>query len=193
MATEFNLIHISTGDLLREEVDKKSVIGKKVAQLIQEGKMAPTELILRILRMKIEEHRNAPGILIDGFPRSMDQALEFESTVGICRKVLAFSCSLQVLEERLIERGKTSGRADDNISTIKKRFDTFDEQSKPVIEYYKSTGKCIEISSEQSIDDVYEQSRLIIQKNQNLTILFSDKTIVFVLGGPGSGKGSMTM
>jgi adenylate kinase family enzyme len=76
--------------------------------------------------------------LIDGFPRTMDQALEFERTVGSPRKVISFECPLKILEERLLERGKTSGRADDNIATIKKRFYVFEKESLPVIQFYDS-------------------------------------------------------
>lgn len=163
LAQEFHLAHLSTGDLLRAQVEKKTKIGLEAAELMKEGKMVPMSVMLEILKAEIDLLQLAPGILIDGFPRAMDQALEFEQTIGPCKKVLAFKCSFQVLQDRLLERGKTSGRADDNLETIKKRFDTYENQSIPVIDYYKSCGKCIEISSEQPVGDVYAIARTVFE------------------------------
>ncbi|KAL2916083.1 hypothetical protein HK105_204507 [Polyrhizophydium stewartii] len=178
LAKEFKLTHLSTGDLLRAEVDKMTEIGKMASGLMKEGKIVPMDMILSLLRAEIERNITSTGFLIDGFPRAMDQALEFEKMIGPCRTVLAFQCSLKVLEERLIERGKTSGRADDNIETIRKRFNTFAEQSMPVIEYYKKKGKCVEISSERPIDMVYAESRQIFIPPKPL----HHPNLIFVLG-----------
>ncbi|KAJ1336837.1 hypothetical protein BSLG_006940 [Batrachochytrium salamandrivorans] len=183
LAVEFQLTHISAGDLLRDEVQRQSDVGNMVAGMMKEGKIVPMDIILTLLREEIKKSITSVGFLIDGFPRAMDQALEFEKRIGPCRLVLAFTCSLEVLEQRLLERGKTSGRADDNIATIQKRFFTFKEQSIPVIEYYK--GKEI-ISSERSIDEVYDDSRRVLIPPKPLF----HPNIVFVLGGPGSGKGT---
>ncbi|KAI8922607.1 adenylate kinase-domain-containing protein [Entophlyctis helioformis] len=186
LAKEFKLTHLSTGDLLRAEVEKMSEIGKVASDLMKEGRIVPMELMLTLLRNEIERSINSPGFLIDGFPRAMDQAIEFERTIGPCRVVVAFQCSLEVLESRLLERGKTSGRADDNLETIRKRFITFNDQSLPVVDYYKKKGKCIEISSERPIDVVYNDARHVFIPPKPL----HHPNIVFVLGGPGSGKGT---
>jgi len=183
---EFKLKHLSTGDLLRAEVDKGTAVGQKAASLMKEGKMVPTSLVIGLLRKAIEENINAPGFLIDGYPRAMDQAAEFESTIGPCRLTLFFNCPMETLEARLLERGKTSGRADDNIDTIKKRFMTFQEQSLPVIDHLKKKGKCIEIASTSSVEDVYSQARIHFIPPAKLAL----KNLVLVLGGPGSGKGT---
>jgi adenylate kinase len=100
--------------------------------------------------------------------------------------VLAYKCPLPVLEQRLLERGKTSGRADDNLETIRKRFDVFEKQSQPVIDYFKERGKCTEIASDVSLEEVYEQSRSLFKS----PILLDHPNLFFVLGGPGSGKGT---
>jgi adenylate kinase len=186
LVDEFKLTHLSTGDLLRAEVDKGTAVGKKAASLMKEGKMVPTSLVIGLLRKAIEENIDSPGFLIDGYPRAMDQAEEFENTIGPCRLTLFFNCPLETLEARLLERGKTSGRADDNIDTIKKRFQTFQEQSLPVIDYLRKKGKCIEISSTSPVEDVYQHARVHFIPPTKLTL----KNLVFVLGGPGSGKGT---
>ena len=186
LAKEFKLTHLSTGDLLRKEVENATEIGAMAQGLMKEGKMVPMSVMINLLRTEVEKNINSPGFLIDGFPRSMEQAIDFEKTVGPCRAVLAFQCSLAVLEARLLERGKTSGRADDNIDTIKKRFTTFTEQSLPVIEYYKQKGKCTEVSSERPIDVVYNDAAVIFTEPAPL----HHPNIFFILGGPGSGKGT---
>ncbi len=84
--------------------------------------------------------------LIDGFPRKMDQALKFDEEVCESRFVLFLRCSEEVMLERLLERGKTSGRADDNAESIKKRFRTFEETSMPVVEHYRKADKVVEVS-----------------------------------------------
>lgn len=185
LAKEFKLTHLSTGDLLREQVELQTPVGIQAAALMKEGKMVPMSIMINLLKDQIDQNMDSPGFLIDGFPRAMDQALEFEKTIGTCKTVIAFRCSLSVLEARLLERGKTSGRADDNIETIKKRFNTFENQSMPVIEHFKLLGKCIEISSEQAIEQVYQEASAVFSK-----AIFEGENIVFVLGGPGSGKGT---
>ncbi|KAI9188620.1 adenylate kinase-domain-containing protein, partial [Polychytrium aggregatum] len=156
LAKQFRLAHLSAGDLLRHEVETGSVVGQQASGLMKEGKIVPMEITISLLRKAMIEHFNTIGFLIDGFPRALDQAIEFERTVGPCKKVLFYNCPLDVLEQRLLERGKTSGRADDNIDTIKKRFVTFENQSMPVVQHYESVGKLVKISSIPTIDEVYE-------------------------------------
>ncbi|KAJ3177163.1 hypothetical protein HDU87_004655 [Geranomyces variabilis] len=186
LAKEFNLTHLSSGDLLRAEIENGSPIGKKVESIMQEGKMVPQALIMGLLRTAMEKSGETPGFLIDGFPRAMSQAEEFEKKIGPCRTVLFFTCSLPILESRLIERGKTSGRVDDNIETIRKRFKTFMDESLPVVEAYTKTGKVVEVSSERSVDEVYADARKVFVMEKPL----NHPNVVFILGGPGSGKGT---
>jgi adenylate kinase len=130
--------------------------------------------------------------LLDGFPRAMDQAIEFETKICKARKVLFFHCPLDILEERLLERGKTSGRADDNIDTIRKRFKTFEEQSMPVIGHFESDNRVIKIDSTKTVEEIYEKvkAELLTEGIIKTALPFDGANIVFVLGGPGSGKGT---
>nr|KAJ3423083.1 hypothetical protein HK105_003316 [Polyrhizophydium stewartii] len=191
IARAFNLTHISTGDLLRREVQNQTPVGLAVAKCMQEGVMAPSgnlkHYLLDLLTREIMINFAAPGFLIDGFPRAMDQALEFERVVGKPRSVLFFHCPLEVLEVRLVERGKTSGRADDNIETIRKRFTTYQNESMPVIRYYEE--KKLVISSIPTPDQVFDMVQGHF-KYMTEPLPFDGERIVFVLGGPGSGKGT---
>jgi adenylate kinase len=184
LAKEFEYTHLSTGDLLRAEVEKQSLIGIEADALMKEGKMVPISIIFDLLKAAIAENvDSSKGFLIDGFPRTFEQAVLFEEKIGPCRAVLYFKCSLEILEERLLERGKTSGRADDNLETIKKRFNTFQEQSMDVIEYYKAKGKCIEISSENTIDAVHADAQTFFINSACLNM----DNVVFILGQKDAG------
>jgi adenylate kinase len=103
----------------------------------------------------MEERRGqAPGFLIDGFPRTMEQAKEFESKIGKCKFVLFFDASAETLTQRLLKRGETSGRADDNLESIQKRLVTFREASMPVVEYFETSGRVKKVMAEGDIEDI---------------------------------------
>lgn len=113
------------------------------------------QVIISMLRTAMVKS-GAKSFLIDGFPRALDQAEAFERLVKPCDKVLFFDCPEEVMEARLIKRGETSGRADDNADTIRKRFKTFVEQSLPVIDHYEAQGKAFKISAVPAPDIVFE-------------------------------------
>lgn len=106
---------------------------------------------------------NGSGVLIIfvciGFPRKMDQALKFEESVCPSKFTLFFDCPEDVMQERLINRGKTSGRADDNVESIKKRFKTFVETSMPVVEYFEKQGKVVKVLADRVPEEIFEEVR----------------------------------
>lgn len=156
LVEKFSFDHFSAGDLLRAEVKSGSEQGVMIDDMIKEGKIVPGEITINLLKNAIKGS-SAPGVLIDGFPRQLDQAGGFEKDVSDFEFVLFFDCPEEEMERRLLERGKTSGRNDDNIASIKKRFRTFVETSMPVIEYYEAKGKVHRIDATQPIDGVTEQ------------------------------------
>lgn len=138
------------GDLLRAEQSRE---GSQYSELIQthirEGKIVPMEVTIALLDKAIKEARDNDGktrFLVDGFPRKMDQAVKFEEVVVESKFTLYFECSEETLLNRLLKRGESSGRVDDNIESIKKRFQTFKETSYPVIEYYEQKGKAFKVN-----------------------------------------------
>ncbi|KAG8830933.1 hypothetical protein FRC17_004042 [Serendipita sp. 399] len=170
------------GDLLRAEQHREgSEFGDLIRQQIKEGKIVPSEITVNLLRnaMKAEIEKrheetengwgNAKGrFLVDGFPRQMDQALIFDETVCQSKFVLFFTTTEDVLLQRLLERGKTSGREDDNVESIKKRFRTFVETSMPVVDYYKQHNKVVEIDATKSIDEVYQQTSSAVRNRLSI-------------------------
>ncbi|KAF9111531.1 hypothetical protein BGX27_004789 [Mortierella sp. AM989] len=169
LVRDFGFVHLSAGDLLRAEQERPgSQYGELIKSYIKEGKIVPMEVTIALL----ENAMLASGqtrFLIDGFPRKMDQALKFEEAVVPSAFTLYFECPEEVMLRRLMKRGETSGRADDNIESIKKRFRTFTETSYPVIEHYNKSGKVHTVSCVDSPDVVYSKVKTIFNKlfNEN--------------------------
>lgn len=209
---EFGYVHLSAGDLLRQEVTKGNERGQMIEDIMKEGKLVPQEITIELLRDAMRQHKDCPGFLIDGFPREIQQGLQFEQEVVESDFLLFFECSEEVMEQRLLKRSETSERPDDNIETIKKRFTTFVEKTLPVIGHYEELSKVKKIDANRSVDEVFSEVRALfgalppkqVQKirrkkkkvasnedeDEYEFVEFSGQRIVFVLGGPGSGKGT---
>jgi len=147
--------HLSAGDLLRQEVATGSEQGKAIAEMIKEGKIVPAQTTIDLLKAAMAAAPSGSIVLIDGFPRSLDNLAAFEAQVGMCELTLFLTLSAEAMEARIIERGKTSGRTDDNVETLKKRFDTFTTQSVPVVEELRKKTTVVEVDAAASIDEVY--------------------------------------
>jgi len=140
-----------------------------IKQYIKDGQIVPMEVTVKLLenamKAALGEGRSDPGwadgkgrFLIDGFPRKMDQALKFEEDVCLSSLVLFYTTTEEVMLKRLMKRGETSGREDDNEESIKKRFRVYKETTMPVVEHYDKLHKVVEIDSGPSVDEVYEKS-----------------------------------
>lgn len=163
LVQDYGFMHMSAGDLLRAEQGRQSSqYGQMIKDYLREGKIVPMEVTVKLLENAMHEKLDKEGsggrgrFLIDGFPRKMDQAIFFEESVCPSRCTLFLDCPEDVMKERLLDRGKTSGRSDDNEESIKKRFKTFVETSMPVVDYFEKQGKVVKISAAGSIGDVYE-------------------------------------
>lgn len=175
LVQDFHFCHLSAGDLLRAEQNREgSQYGTLIQTCIREGTIVPMEVTIKLLEhamtAAMREGRTGDGwaedrgrFLIDGFPRKMDQALKFDETVCLSTLVIYFSTTEQIMLDRLLERGKTSGREDDNVESIKKRFRTYKSDTMPVIEHYTSLGKVAEVDSSDSVDSVYKLVRDIVE------------------------------
>jgi len=185
LVEEYDFVHLSAGDLLRaEQAREGSQHGKLIAEYIREGLVVPMEVTVKLLenamRAALSErhsettprpgwHHGKGRFLVDGFPRKMDQALKFDEEVCLSSFVLFFKCPEEVLLQRLLERGKTSGRADDNEESIKKRFKTFVETSMPVVDYYRKQRKVIEIDSTPLPPEVHKAVKTVMDATFAIT------------------------
>ncbi|KAL2199302.1 adenylate kinase-domain-containing protein [Corynascus similis CBS 632.67] len=159
LVRDYRFKHLSAGDLLRAEQDRPgSQYGQLIRDCIKNGEIVPMEVTVALLENAMREAIASTGVskfLIDGFPRKMDQALKFEEIVCPARLVLFYDCPEAEMERRLLERGKTSGRADDNAESIRKRFRTFVETSMPVVDAYDREGRVVKVDATATPDQVY--------------------------------------
>lgn len=161
LVRDYSFKHLSAGDLLREEQDRPgSEFGEMIKTYIREGKIVPMEVTIKLLEnamLAAIDKDNKKKFLIDGFPRKLDQAHAFERAVCPSKFTLFFDCPESVMEERLLNRGKTSGRADDNEESIRKRFKTFIETSMPVVDEFASQGRVVKVEAIKTPEGVYEE------------------------------------
>lgn len=161
LVEDYNFNHLSAGDLLRAEQEREgSEYGQMIKENIKNGEIVPMEVTVKLLenamQSKLDETESTSGrFLIDGFPRKMDQALFFEDSVCPSRCTLFLDCPEDVMKERLLNRGKTSGRSDDNEESIIKRFKTFVDTSMPVVDHFEKLRKVVKVSATGSEAEVY--------------------------------------
>lgn len=170
LVAEHGFTHLSAGDLLRAEQERPgSQFGDLIRDHIKNGQIVPMEVTVKLLENAMtdalkEKNSTTGKFLIDGFPRKLDQAHKFEETVCPAKLVLFYDCPEETMEERLLERGKTSGRSDDNAESIRKRFRTFIETSMPVVEYYEQGGKVVKVDATASPDVVFAKTQQALKE-----------------------------
>ncbi|XP_068903512.1 adenylate kinase isoenzyme 1-like isoform X2 [Tenebrio molitor] len=154
IVAKYGFTHLSSGDLLRNEVASGSPRGKELTAIMERGELVPMEVVLDLLREAILNNLpNSKGFLIDGYPREKEQGIMFEQKISPVNLVLFFDASEKTLVERLLGRAKTSGRVDDNEETIKKRLHTFNTHNDQVVQQY--TEKLKRINAERSTDEIF--------------------------------------
>lgn len=167
LSKEFGLTHLSAGELLRLERLSATANGNLIESYLKEGKIVPVAITLELLKQAIVQSKNSL-ILVDGFPRNWDNINGWESSNinNFCKfqKVLFIDCPESVLEHRILTRGLTSGRSDDNTETVKKRLQTYKESTLPILKYYEQNKKLIRINGDQSKDLVFEEFKVVLSK-----------------------------
>jgi adenylate kinase len=161
LAQSFNLVHLSTGDLLRQEIAAKTELGKLADELISKGELVPDSIVISLINIWLKKPRTTAGFLFDGFPRTVLQAqaldrllMKYHSKVSV---MLCLMVDKQELVDRLYKRGLTSGRADDiDIATIEHRLEVYNEKTAPLISYYESQHKYYPIGGVGTIEKIAE-------------------------------------
>ena len=160
--SQLGWVHLSAGELCRAEIESNGPNAAMIDTLLKDGKLAPTKIVVKLLKNAMESITRTTGknnFLLDGFPRSLDNMQGWYEVFGhdtILPTMLYFECPYDVLEKRILGRAKYSGRSDDNIESVKLRFDTFKAETLPTVELFKSKNKCVEIDTSQDRQAVYE-------------------------------------
>ena len=186
---KYNLVYLSTGEILRREIEHDTEIGNKAKSIIARGELVPDELIVQIIEEHIKTNPEANGFLFDGFPRTMVQAYILEGLLMKLNTELTCMISLEVpreeLKERLLNRSKLSHRLDDTQAVIEYRLKEYDEKTTPVAKFYKEKSIYYGIDGIGELDEVFERINHSIETALKETLLN-----VVLIGRPGCGKGS---
>lgn len=154
--------HLSTGELLRQEIESGGEHGAEIEANNAAGRLSPTRIVVSLLKNAMEKIARTTGkcsFLIDGFPRSLENLEGWYDLFGRDAELptmLYFECPYDVLEQRILGRAKFTGRNDDNVESLKLRFDTFKAETLPIVELFRSEGKCVEIDTGRERQAVYE-------------------------------------
>lgn len=157
----YGLHHISTGDVLRDHIARKTKIGEIADSYISKGQLIPDSLMIQILEDIIDNEPNAKeGVILDGFPRTIPQAEALKEFMAQRGDTIHHVVGLEVPEEelvdRMLKRGQMTGRADDNPATIKNRLKVYHESTTPLRDYYIAEGKYRAINGSGSVDEIFE-------------------------------------
>jgi adenylate kinase len=172
IAEKYRLVHISTGDLFRYEMSNDTPLGLEAKAYVSRGELVPDAVTIGMLKNKMEMHPDANGFIFDGFPRTIPQAEALDQLMNEKGFVISCLLSLEVNEDeivkRILSRGATSGRADDNDeSIIRNRINVYRQETSPVYDYYQNRELANTIYGIGSIEDIYESLCSVIDSTQH--------------------------
>jgi adenylate kinase len=168
---KYNLIQLSTGDILRGEVKNETPLGIEAKKFMDQGQLVPDEVVIGMISSKLDENPAVKGFIFDGFPRTVAQAealynlLEFKNNP--INVVISLLVSEEELKTRLISRGEVSGRADDNEEVIVNRIKEYHAKTSPVADYYRSKQTLVELPGEGSVDEIFDAISGVIDTRIN--------------------------
>jgi len=157
---KYQLVHLSTGDILRNEITQGTELGLKAKSLMDAGNLVPDEVVIGMIASKIDANKDAKGFIFDGFPRTVAQAEALDNLLqdkGLSiTNMLALKVPDEELKKRLLERGKISGRPDDaDENIIANRISVYNSSTLPVANHYKNQNKFIEVEGVGSIEEIF--------------------------------------
>ncbi|MEZ5000306.1 MAG: adenylate kinase [Bacteroidales bacterium] len=160
LAVKFNLVHLSTGDMLREEITGETGLGRKVSAIMKKGDLVPDEVVIEMIAQRIDAMKGKAGFIFDGFPRTVDQAIALDRMLKERSATISGMLMLEVehdeLVKRLLARAEVSGRPDDqDAGIIENRISVYREKTEPVADYYREKGKYQAIDGMGDINDIF--------------------------------------
>lgn len=164
ISDELHVTHLSTGEILRTEMARGTQLGREVERIVAAGDLVPDDLMDQVVDARLDEARQPPGVLLDGFPRTLAQARALDGMLGERRLRVGFLIALEVPEDLLIERLQTraarEGRVDDSEMVIKERMREYHHRTEPVLDHYRQTGvPVLDVDGVGSEDEVFDRIR----------------------------------
>jgi adenylate kinase len=162
LAEKFNLLHLSTGDMLRAEISAGTQLGKKMSLIMSKGELVPDEVVIEMIAFKIDNSKGSAGFLFDGFPRTVAQTVSLEKMLNDrgmkIDQMLVLDVDHDELVKRLIARAELSGRPDDkDPAVIENRIDVYKEKTEPIINYCEQKGIYQPVNGMGTIDDIFDR------------------------------------
>ncbi|MDI9336919.1 MAG: adenylate kinase [Alphaproteobacteria bacterium] len=161
LVQKYGFFHLSTGNLLREEMNNKTTLGIQAKSLIEKGELVPDSVVDGIIKSNIQANLNVNGFLFDGYPRTLAQAKSLDMILNAfnlkIEAVFFLIVNQEQLIKRLLQRGQNSGRIDDNEQTIKARLQEYETKTAIVADFYKTQNKFISIDGMQSVETVFNE------------------------------------
>lgn len=166
---KYNLVHLSTGDLLRSQIAQQTALGLEAKKLMDKGQLVPDEVVVGMISTALEENPHAKGFLFDGFPRTATQAEALDGLLDVkqtpVKVMLALDVSEEELVKRILKRGQSSGRTDDaDEAIIAERVSEYKNKTAAVADYYRRFNKVVMVPGEGSIDEIFERLSAEIEK-----------------------------
>lgn len=167
MVGKFDLVHLSTGDILRNEIAAKTQLGLEAKETMDKGELVPDHVVIGMIGNKIKQAPETSGFIFDGFPRTTDQAVALDELLQQSGEDVSCMIALQVekdeLVQRLLKRGVETGRSDDNIETIEHRIEVYEEQTAPAIDYYDKQNKYKPVNGQGDINIVFNRIEKVLE------------------------------
>ena len=161
---DYPIVHISTGDMFRENISNNTELGKTAKAYMDRGDLVPDSLVVDMIVDRIKRDDCKNGFMLDGFPRTIEQAKELDRILSELKFNISSIINLYADKETIIKRLLSRGRADDNEETIKNRIEVFENQSKPVLEFYKGRVNIIDVESIGTPEEVYSKIKVELDK-----------------------------
>jgi adenylate kinase len=167
IAKEYGLPHVSTGEMLRDNIARGTALGARVQPIVDKGELVPDDLMVELIQDRLSRGDTVPGFILDGFPRTLGQAEALESMLDqIGRKidaVLVLEIDEDKAVERMLKRAQEEGRSDDTPEVIRNRLGNYRESTAPLVEWYRARDKVVPINGEGTIDEVFAQIRKALE------------------------------
>jgi adenylate kinase len=163
----YGLVHLSTGELLRKEVESGSALGQLAKEIMDSGQYVSDDIVIGIIENKIKQNQDAKGFIFDGFPRTLAQAQALDNLLSnnnlSTNAIIVLEVDAEELVERLLKRAEMEGRTDDNEETIRTRFNNYLSKTLPLIDYYQTRSKVISINGIGSVEEIFKNIVSAIQ------------------------------
>jgi adenylate kinase len=168
ISAEYEIPHVSTGDMFRAAIAAGTALGKQVQPLLDSGTLVPDEITIALIRERLAEPDAEAGFVLDGFPRNLAQAEALDEMLGGIGRgldaILFFDVADEVGMERALARARSEGRPDDTPAVIEKRLATYHAETEPIVEHYRATGKLVPLHAERTVEEVWREIAAALQQ-----------------------------